>query len=377
MPETKLQQLATLGQSLWLDYINREMLTSGKLQLWIDHGLRGLTSNPSIFDQVIAQSSDYDDKILQLKEAGKTAFEIYDELTIADIRDAADLFLPVYRSTKYADGYVSLEINPEMAHDADSSIREGRRLYQKVGRPNLMIKVPATTAGFAVVEELLAEGINVNVTLIFSTEQYVETVQAYIRGIRRLAAAGGALLQTRSVASVFVSRIDSLIDKLLIEQMKNHPRNDENSKRETLLGRAAVANCKLILELYRELFLGENFQLLMGKGAAMQRVLWGSTSTKNPQYSDIKYVQDLIAEGTVNTLPEATLQAFLDHGQVKLSLAGTTKEAEDILSSLNKTGIKIDVACRQLLDEGVLAFCKAFANLLRTINEKSARLCHQ
>lgn len=361
---TRLHQLAELKQSIWLDHINRSLIESGALKKWIDDGLRGMTSNPSIFNQVISQGSDYDPKILKLKEAGKSTFEIYDELTIRDIQDACDLFEPVYKTTRGLDGYVSLEINPELADDTDASIQEGRRLFKKVGRPNVMIKVPATQAGFSVIEELLADGINVNVTLIFSLKQYEETAQAFLKGLERLSKKTKDLSAVASVASVFVSRVDSAIDDLL--DKKNLP---------ALKGKAAVANCKLILERSRELFAGSVFKTLASQGAKIQRVLWGSTSTKNSAYSDVKYVAELIAPDTINTVPEKTLKAFMDHGTVKAALQGDAREAREIIASLRAAGIDSDAVCLQLLDDGVAAFEKAFAELMQSLKTKASQLC--
>ncbi len=364
---TKLHQLAEIGQSIWLDYISRKMLDGGELKAWLDKGLRGLTSNPSIFHQAISQTEDYDEKILQLKEGGMSTFEIYDELTTQDIRDAADSFKSVYEQTQGLDGYVSLEINPQLADDVEESVKEGKRLFEKVNRPNLMIKVPATKAGFTVIEELLANGINVNATLIFSREQYAQTAEAFLKGVERLSQTTEDLSRIRSVASVFISRIDSSVDKLLDDRKKEQA--------QALKGKAAVANSKLIFEDSKRVFAGEKFQSLARKGANPQRVLWGSTSTKDPKYSDVKYVEELIANPTVNTVPEKTLNAFLDHGEVKEALTGDAKEAQDIFIALENQGIVIDDVCLKLLNDGVIAFEKAFEQLLASIETKAGKLC--
>ena len=360
MSQTTLHQLADFGQSAWLDYIDRPLLVTGKLQKLIDQGLRGMTSNPSIFNNAISNSSDYDKKIAELKTTGKSTFEIYDELTIKDIQDACDIFAPVFEKTSRLDGYVSLEINPQIANNTEASIREGKRLFIKVDRPNVMIKVPATEAGFPVIEELIASEMNVNVTLIFSLEQYVKTAEAYFRGLKRLEEAGGELSEVRSVASVFVSRVDTLIDKMLTDK--------------SLQGRAAVANCKIIFEKFKELFQGGQFQALAKNKANVQRVLWGSTSIKNPEYSDIKYVAELIAAPTVNTIPEATLHAFLDHGKVKEALTGKFIDAQKLFTQLRGMNIDIDAVCAQLLTEGVAAFDKACVALFDAIEKKAAQL---
>lgn len=365
MAETTLQQLAGYGQSIWLDYINRSMLENGRLKSLIAQGLRGMTSNPSIFNQVISSGTDYDAKIAQLKKNGKSTFEIYDALTIADIQDAADLFQPVYQATDGLDGYVSLEINPKIAHKIDEQIKEGARLFAAVGRPNLMVKVPATREGFSVIEELTARGVNVNATLIFSLEQYVFTVEAYLAGLTRLLKNKGNAGQVHSVASVFVSRVDSTIDDLLAAKGQNL---------QSLKGKAAVANCRVIFEQYRNFVNNERFKTLAAQGANMQRVLWGSTSTKNPAYSDIKYVTELIARPTVNTLPEKTLLAFLDHGRVEENFGSSYNDAQKVLSDLKKHEIDVDRVCGDLLRDGVKAFEDAFEALLSSIEKKAAQL---
>lgn len=375
MPQTKLHELAEFGQSIWLDYISREMIEGGELQRWLDQGLRGLTSNPSIFNQAISKSTEYDERIAQLKEAGKSVFEIYDELTTKDIRDALDIFKPVYESTQGLDGYVSLEINPQLAHNEEESIKEGKRLFEKVNRPNLMIKVPATKAGFPVIEALLADGINVNATLIFSREQYRETAQAFLKGVERLSQRQGDLTQIRSVASVFISRIDTMVDQLIDEKAAAKADETPPAELQSLKGKAAVANTKLIFEMSRELFADQRFQDLEQKGAARQRVLWGSTSTKNPEYNDVKYVEELIARQSVNTVPEKTLKAFLDHGVVKEALNGDPEVARDIVEQLQKANISMDAVCSKLLDEGVAAFEKAFEELMTSIETKARQLC--
>lgn len=374
MPKTKLHETAEFGQSLWLDYINRSMIDSGKLNQWLERGLRGMTSNPSIFNQVISQSSDYDKKILALKEAGKSTFEIYDELTVADIQDACSIFMPVYNDTKQLDGYVSLEINPQLAHDAAASIKEGQRLFQRVNRPNLMIKVPATPAGFPVIEELIAQGINVNVTLIFSLQQYTDTVEAFLKGLERLAEKTGDLGSIRSVASVFVSRVDTMIDKMLDDKIAAAKDPALKQKLTSLKGRAAVANCRLIFERFKELFTSKRFQIVMQKRAAVQRVLWGSTSTKNPAYRDTKYVDELIVNPSVNTVPESTLLAFMEHGQVQKGLTGSRKEAEEVFAALGELDISINQVCARLLQDGVAAFEKSFAELMTSIETKAKQL---
>jgi transaldolase len=373
MVQSKLHQLAEFGQSIWLDYIHRDMIDGGQLRRWIDDGLRGMTSNPSIFNQVISQGTQYDGAILEHKVSGKDTFAIYDALSIRDIQDAADCFQSVYRTTEHLDGYVSLEIDPRMANDTASSIKEGRRLFHAVNRPNIMIKVPATPAGFQVIEALLAEGIPVNTTLIFSQAQYTQTAGAYLRGMRQFLEGGGNPAAVRSVASVFVSRIDTLVDKLLEAKLTAAPQ--QKAGLESLQGKAATANSRLILEKYHQFFHTDAFKSLAAKGCPKQRVLWGSTSTKNPAYSDIKYVSELIAAPTVNTVPEKTLLAFMDHGEVKAAMTGSAAEAQKILIDLREIGIDIDIICAELLKEGLESFIQAFEHLLKAIRTKAEQLC--
>ena len=362
---------------MWLDYISRSLLESGKLKNLIDNGLRGMTSNPTIFNQSISESQDYDEKIVQLKEAGSSAFEIYDDLTIRDVQEAADQFRSVHDSTDGLDGYVSLEINPRLANFVQEQAKEGKRLFKKVNRPNVMIKVPSTPSGFPVIEELLGDGIPVNVTLIFSLEQYQNTVKAFLAGMERLASKGANLHKVRSVASVFVSRIDTAVDKLLEEKIDQTADNTLKEKMKILQGKAAVAHCQLIFEGFQEQFNGARFQALRKRGAHEQRVLWASTGTKNPQYSDIKYITELMSRPTVNTVPEKTLNAFLDHGIVREALTGEPGEDRKHLKTFQDLGISIDAICLKLLRDGVTAFEKSFDELLLSIEKKAQRLCAQ
>jgi transaldolase len=359
---TKLHEIAQLGQSLWIDNISRSMITSGKLKSLIDQGLRGQTSNPTIFKQAISTSTDYDAKIQQLAEAGRSTFEIYDELTIKDVQDAADLFRGVYESTKGLDGYVSLEINPKLGNELEAQLKEGTRLWQKLNRPNVMIKVPATKNGLGVVEGLISQGINVNVTLIFSAEQYQQVAWAYLKGLNQLLQKGGDLKKVRSVASIFVSRIDTAVDKKL-------------DAKSALRGKAAVENCEIIYHKFQNCFSTNEFKALKQKGANVQRVLWASTGTKDPQYSDIKYITELIAADTVNTVPDKTLEAVLDHGVAKLAMPGSVAEAQKTIEQLRLEGVDIGMVCNQLLDDGLASFEKSFEELTASIEEKSKRLC--
>ncbi len=363
MTQTKLHEIAKLGQSLWIDNISRSMITSGKLKLLIDQGLRGQTSNPTIFKQAISTSCDYDTKIQQLAEARKSTFEIYDELTIKDVQDAADLFRGVYENTKGLDGYVSLEINPKLGNELDPQLKEGMRLWEKLNRPNVMIKVPATKNGLGVVEGLISQGINVNVTLIFSAEQYQQVVWAYIKGLSHLAKNSGDIKKVHSVASVFVSRTDTNVDKRLDE-----------IKEASLRGKAAVSNCEIIYHKFQKSFSGQEFNALKAKGANIQRVLWASTGTKDAKYSDIKYITELIAADTVNTVPDKTLEAVLDHGIAKTAMPGDVAAAQKTIEQLRALGIDVGVVCNQLLDDGLSSFEKSFDELTVCIEEKRSRL---
>ena len=359
MPEEILDELAELGQSVWIDDIGRAMLEDGTLKALIGRGLRGMTSNPSIFEKAIRESPAYDASIKELAGSGEGPRRIYDALTIADIRTAADLFLPVHERSGGLDGWVSLEVSPELARDTSGTIAEAARLHRAVGRPNVMIKIPATKEGFPAIEETLAAGISVNVTLIFSLAQYMKAAEAYKRGMGRLAGAGKPAGSVRSVASVFVSRVDTAVDGLLRE--KGAPKE--------LLGTAAVANAARIYGKYLELFGGD--------GGA-QRVLWGSTSTKDPVYSELKYVEELIGRGTVNTVPGKTLAAFLERGRCAEALAPeSSRGAEEALKKLADAGADLDAVCARLLEDGLKTFSGAFAALLAALTAKAAALSRE
>ena len=377
MTKTILHDLYDVGQSVWLDNISRSLIESGELKSMIQKGLTGLTSNPSIFDKSISSGPEYDNRIEELYSIGKTPFATYDELTVKDVQDAADLFKSVYEKTRGKDGYVSLEVNPKLARKKDETVAECKRLYAKVNRPNVMFKIPATGAGFSAVEDLLAEGININVTLIFSLEQYINTAHAFLCGLERLAQTRNDLSNIASVASVFVSRVDNVVDKILEDRMKKEKDVSKNYQLGTLKGKAAVANAKVIFEKYQEIFSKESFKELERKGAYRQRVLWGSTSTKNPAYSDMKYITELIGKNTVNTIPDKTLLAFLDHGVCAEALTGRSQDAKDVLKKLAGLGIDVDKVCDQLLKEGLDAFERSFESLLKTIETKAGALGKQ
>ncbi len=374
MKTTKLQELAQFGQSGWLDFISRRLILSGKLSELISLGLLGMTSNPTIFSNAISTGNDYDEEIKRLSLSGRSPFEIYDTLTIHDISMAADLFMPIYKDTGGRDGYVSLEINPLLAHSTTESIEEGKRLQRKANRPNVMFKVPATDEGYFPMEQLTASGINVNVTLIFSLEQYEKTAQAYLKGMKRFVEAGENPQRIHSVASVFVSRIDTAVDALLEEKIRAEKDPAAVGKMQSLLGKAGCANAALIYGRHQEIFSSSEFLNLQEKGANYQRVLFGSTGTKNPVYSDIKYIQELMFKHTVNTIPQATLDAFLDHGFIKDAYQEKGGEAAEILKNLSSVGINIDDVCKKLLDDGVKAFSKSFNSLITDIEMKTKQL---
>lgn len=369
MSEDKILRLRELGESIWLDYISRALLMSDKFKKMLKLGLSGMTSNPTIFEKAITTSSDYDADIAALKD--KDDFEIYDTLTTSDIQEAAKLFLPVYEKTNKQDGYVSLEINPHLAHNTQKTIEEAIRLKNKLSFPNIMFKVPATEEGFPAVEELVARGFNINITLIFSLKQYVKTAESYIKGIERLIKNGKDPSCVFSVASVFVSRLDTLVDKLLEEQLEKQPTKEKDIL--SLKGKVAVANCQIIYKKFREIFSKRAFLCLKEKGANLQRVLWGSTSTKNPRYSRVKYVQELIGENIVNTVPEGTFWAIFEDLEIKNTLL-EEKDFEGTITKLSSLGIDIDEACNKLLKDGLKAFSQSFDNLLESIKKKKALL---
>lgn len=368
--KTLLDQLYDFGQSPWLDYISRLIIRKGHLQTMIDRGIVGVTSNPTIFEKAIQSGHEYDSMIQDLARQGKNKEAIYESLTVRDIQDACDLFFPVYQQTRQKDGYVSLEVNPLLAYDTNQTIREAKKLFHVVNRPNLMIKVPATEEGFPAIGALLSEGINVNVTLIFSREQYIKSAQSYLNGVEKAYSTGKDIRRIASVASVFVSRMDSAVDKLLEKQITQTDHSMRKSELKNLLGQAAVANGHLIYQEYRNFFGLNRFQQLAAEGANLQRVLWASTSTKNPDYSDIKYVRELIARNTVNTMPEDTIEAFLDHGKVEQAISEESSQDQIMLSRLDECGIMIDAVCQKLLKEGVQKFIDSFESLLSTIEHK-------
>ncbi|MBP8863770.1 MAG: transaldolase [Anaerolineae bacterium] len=359
-------QLLEVGQSVWYDNIQRGLLRNGELAGMIARGeIRGVTSNPTIFMNAITKSHDYDADLLPLLEAGLSAEEIFFRLAIEDIQQAADLFMPLYQQSDGGDGYVSLEVSPTLAHDAAGTLAQAQELWQRVARPNLMIKIPATKAGLPAITEALAAGINVNVTLIFALERYREVLDAYLTGLERRAAAGLPLHSLASVASFFVSRVDTNVDARL--QRLIQAGGPAAAQARTLPGKAAIANAKLAYATFKEVCGAERFRALAAHGARLQRPLWASTSTKNPAYRDVMYVEELIGPHTVNTIPPQTLAAFLDHGRVRLSLEEDLEGARQTLADLEALGISMAEVTRQLEEEGVAAFADAFTALLGAI----------
>ncbi|WP_447963088.1 transaldolase [Nitrospira sp. Ecomares 2.1] len=370
-----LVQLREMGQSPWYDYIRRGLITSGELEALIENdGLMGMTSNPSIFEKAIAGSADYDEAIAEVASQVTSVKQIYEGVAIQDIQDAADLMRPVYDASDGRDGYVSLEVSPDLAFDTQGTIDEAVRLWKTVSRDNVMIKVPGTPEGLPAIEELLSQGININVTLLFSVLMYEQVAWSYIRGLKRLAAHGGNLHRVASVASFFVSRIDSLIDKKLDEKIAKESRPAQRAMLESLMGKVAIANAKLAYQIFQEVFASAEFQLLKVEGARVQRVLWASTGTKNPKYPDTYYVDNLIGPDTVNTMPEATFMAFRDHGTVKNTIQEGLAEAKVTMQQLAEAGISMEEVTDTLLKDGAKLFLDAFDQLMGVINGKRAKI---
>ena len=370
MSGNPLKRLGTLGQSIWLDYIRRDLMASGELQRLIDEdGLRGMTSNPSIFEKAIADSHDYDGDIRAVALGGNGADAIYETLSQRDVESAADQFRPLYDRTDGQDGYVSLEVNPHLAHDTKGTIEEARRLWAALNRPNVLIKVPATANGLPAIQQLIGEGISVNVTLLFGLPRYRQVAEAYIAGIEARAAQGEPMKHLASVASFFVSRIDALVDPLLEKLIAQGGKEADLAKRAR--GQVAIASAKMAYQIYKEIFGSDRFRRLAARGARAQRLLWASTSTKNPDYSDVKYVEALIGPDTVDTAPLETLSAYRDHGEPEARLEQGVEEARRVLERLPELGIDIDKVTRQLEDEGVGKFNKPFDKLMETLTQKS------
>ncbi len=369
-----LVDLLKFGQSVWLDYIRRDLITTGELKRLIDEdGLRGMTSNPTIFEKAIASgNSDYVELLRTLKsQANLDAKARFEALEIRDIQDAADILRSVFVSTKGRDGYVSIEVSPYLARDTQGTISEARALWKAVNRQNVMVKVPGTAEGLPAFQQLISEGININVTLLFSQDMYQKIAEAYILGLEQFAAQGGNVAKVASVASFFISRIDSATDSIISDKLKESKDPKEQELLKGLLGKVAVANGKLAYQRYLKIFSGERWKKLAAQGAQTQRVLWASTGTKNPSYSDVMYVDDLIGPDTVNTVPPATLDAFRDHGHPRTTLTENIPAAEQTMQSLAKAGVNIDQVTDKLTDDGIRLFEEAFDKLLEAIKKNS------
>jgi transaldolase len=367
-----LQQLHAAGQSIWLDYIDRTMLHNGELARRIPgDALTGMTSNPTIFEKALAQGSAYD---AQLRDAAgdRTAWELFELVETDDVRTACDIFRPVYESTKGHDGFVSIEVSPGSAHDAQATIAEAHRLWKTVARPNVMIKVPGTPDGAVAVRRLIADGINVNITLLFSIDAHRRVIEAYLGGLEDRAQSGAPLAGVASVASFFVSRVDTEVDKRLDALVKAG--SCDSNHADAMRGQAAIANAKLAYRLFRECFSGPRWDALAAKGAQLQRPLWASTSTKNPAYRDVIYVEQLIGTDTVNTMPPATLEAFRDHGVTALTVGADLESAERVISDLAAAGVPLASVTDQLLTDGLASFQKSFDTLIAGLESKAKQL---
>lgn len=363
---SKLKDLLAHGQSIWLDYIRRDFVATGRLKALIDDGLRGLTSNPSIFEKAIAPDSEYEADLAKFAAGGTSAKDIYELLAVADLQRAADAFRGVYDASGRRDGFVSLEVSPELARDTEATLIEARRLWRSVSRENLMIKVPGTPEGLPAIETLISEGINVNVTLLFSVPVYESVAARYLTGLERRAAAGNDIAGTASVASFFVSRVDSAVDKLLDARRQTADEADR-ARVDALRGKTAIANAKLAYERFGAILSTQQWKRLASQGAQPQRLLWASTGTKDPAYSDVLYLEELIGRDTVNTAPPKTLEAFVDHGRIRDSLSEDVQGAHATLEALPSVGISLEDVTRRLLEDGQRLFADDFRKLLAAV----------
>ena len=379
MKTNPLRELQKYGQSFWLDNINRPLITSGELQRLVEEdGLRGVTSNPTIFEKAITESDAYDEEFAQaVKESDSFAVaSVTAALTTSDIKQGCDILRPIFDESSGRDGYVCLEVSPDLAHDTDGTIKEARELHERVSRKNLMIKVPATPEGIPVIERLIADGICVNVTLMFAPETYEAVAEAYLKGLEQRHAKGESIKELASVASIFVSRVDTKIDKLIEAKIAQTSDDAEKQKLRNLIGKTAIANSKLMYERYLEIFGDDNerWRKLKEKQANPQRLLWASTSTKNPAFPDTYYVEALIGKDTVDTMPPATVDAFRDHGKVSATLEQGFGEARETIDAIKKAGINFDEAMNELQAEGVAGFVKSFENLTAALVKKHESL---
>jgi transaldolase / glucose-6-phosphate isomerase len=366
-----LVELTKSGQSIWYDGIERGLITSGELSRLIEeYEIRGVTSNPTIFEKAIDSSDDYSDQLREQADRRKSASDIYQALVVRDIQMAADLLAPVFEKTDGSDGFVSLECSPLLARDTVRTIEEVRHLWSVVNRKNVMIKIPATSEGFPAIEQCVYEGININITLIFSLHNYKKSIEAYLRGLERRVAEHKPIDRIASVASFFVSRIDTAVDARLRERIARADSVKEKEKLECLLGRIAIANAKIAYQIFKRSYRGERFVNLGAQGARVQRPLWAATSAKNPAYPDVYYVEALIGPETVNTVPPATLKAFRDHGRVRVSLDENVAEETAILAGLEEVGIRLDDVTQQVLDDGLSLFARSFEKLMKAIRSR-------
>jgi transaldolase len=365
-----LIELSTQGQSIWYDNISRGLITSGDLQRLLDESVVGITSNPTIFEKAIVDSSDYDDALRQMAKETTEPWQVYQTLALEDIAHAADMLRPIYARTDALDGYVSIEVSPTLAHDTEATMKEARQLWSALNRPNIMVKVPATSEGIPAIRTLLSEGININITMLFALDNYRQVADAYLTAFEDRVARGEDIKRIASVASIFVSRIDTAVDKLLEEKIAATQDSAEQEELRGLLGKAAIANAKASYRIYQEIFQGERFEALRRKGARPQRLLWASTSTKNPAYRDVLYVESLIGPDTVDTMPPQTIVAFKDHGHVSPTLVQDLDHAQQVLDHLETKGINMDGVMQKLQDDGVAAFAKSYETLLGAIKKK-------
>lgn len=360
-----IQKVQLLGQSIWYDNINRELINNGYIKNLLDIGVTGLTSNPTLFEKAISSSKLYDYELLNLSKSGMSTEQIFESLAVDDIRNVAELLLPIYKETNKKDGYVSLEVNPKLAFDSKKTIEDAKRLFNKLDCPNIMIKVPGTNEGVIALKELIGEGININVTLIFSQESYSKVREGYISGLEKFEEKGGDLSQIHSVASFFISRVDTIIDK----QLNDLP-TSSNLIRQKLLNCIGISNAKIAYEEFNKTFNSERFKKLLKKGAHVQRPLWASTSTKNPDLSDVLYLDSLIGEDTVNTVPDNTLKAFINHGSPSNTLKGDIFQAKENIRLLESVGVNLEKYLDQLLFEGIKSFTESYDELIFNIEAK-------
>ncbi len=371
MSRDPIAELKSLGQSVWLDQLDRQMIRSGQLERYRDQGVTGVTANPTIFAKALEASTAYEDEVRRRLAAGESAEEMLWNLLVEDVQAAADIFRPVFEREQGADGFVSIEVSPELAGDTRRTIEAARDLRRRCDRPNVMVKIPATPAGLPAIEAMIAEGANINVTLIFAVERYVKVVEAFFAGLERRRQDGADLSRVRSVASFFVSRVDTKVDERLAALIAQSD-GDRRAQLESMLGRAAVANSRLAYEMFRQLHSGEGWEHLQRAGASVQRCLWASTSTKNPKYRDVMYVEELIGPATVNTMPPATFDAFRDHGRASPTLTKDVEESRRFIDELAVVGVDLAAITQELEDEGVAGFAKSYRESVERLGRVSA-----